>query len=73
MTAVLSAPVETASRLLESCPFHELRRLTVTESDAEVVLTGAVRSYYLKQIAQEVARPALAGRRLRNRLAVIAD
>jgi hypothetical protein len=73
MPAVLSAPIASASRLLQSCPFHELRRLTVTETDAEVVLTGAVRTYYLKQIAQEVARPGLAGRRLRNRLAVIAD
>jgi hypothetical protein len=48
----------------------ELRRLTVTATDAEVVITGRVPSYYFKQLAQEAVRPAAGGRRMVNRVEV---
>jgi hypothetical protein len=54
-------------------PYIDLRELGVTETETEVVLVGVVRSYYLKQMAQELARPALRGRRLRNRLIDLPD
>jgi hypothetical protein len=39
-------------------------------SESEVVITGQVPSYYLKQLAQESVRPTLGRRRLRNRVVV---
>lgn len=58
-----------AATLLRKCAFTELRRLKVNED--EVILAGVVRSYYLKQMAQETVRPILAGRRLLNRVVVL--
>jgi len=73
MTATLPdrpAPIVWA---LRNSVFTELRRLDAIETDGEVVITGVVRSYFLKQIAQETVRPALRGRRLRNRLVVVSE
>jgi hypothetical protein len=70
-TSVLDAPPQAAA-LLRECPVNDLRRLEVIESEFEVVITGIVTSYYLKQMAQETVRPAAAGRRLRNRVLVLA-
>jgi len=44
--------------------------LKAIENEDEVILTGVVRSYYLKQMAQETVRPAVAGRRLHNKVVV---
>ena len=38
--------------VLIASPLPQLRRLVVTESEAEVVITGRVSSYYMKQLAQ---------------------
>ncbi len=70
-----------ATALLESCvdkalresPLTSLRRLRVEETDEEVVLTGTVSSYYLKQMAQETILPVLGRRELLNRVKVIQD
>ncbi len=72
MTATFpnSAPAPAASLLREN-PVNDLRRLEVLESDSEIVISGIVTSYYLKQMAQETVRPALAGRRLRNKVIVL--
>jgi hypothetical protein len=51
----------------------ELRRLVVTANDDEVVITGQVRSYYLKQLAQEALRHTLGDRRLLNLVEVCAS
>jgi hypothetical protein len=59
-----------AITLLRKSDYTELRRLEVIENGKEVILTGVVRSYYLKQMAQETVRPALAGRRLHNKVTV---
>ena len=65
------SPAPVAS-LLRDNPVNDLRRLEVIEDGSEIVITGIVPSYYLKQMAQETVRPALAGRKLRNKVIVLA-
>jgi hypothetical protein len=48
-----------------------LRKLQVEERDLELVLIGAVSSYYLKQLAQETVMPFLGARELKNQVAVV--
>ena len=67
-SSVLSPPEP--AEVLTSSPLPQLRRLVVTVSEGEVVITGQVPSYYLKQLAQEAIRPALGRRRLLNRVEV---
>ena len=55
---------------LTSSPLGQLRRLVVTVDDTQVVITGQVSSYYLKQMAQETVRPVLGTRTLHNRVEV---
>jgi len=65
MTAcTLLAPEPTA--VLTSSPLPQLRRLLVTATDHEVVITGRVTSYYMKQLAQESIRSSVGNRRLLN-------
>jgi hypothetical protein len=71
MTATLLEPPARAALLLRDNPVNDLRRLDVTESESELVISGIVSSYYLKQMAQEAVRPALNGRKLRNRVIVL--
>ena len=71
MTATLLEPPARAAALLRDCPVNDLRCLEVTESDLEIVITGIVSSYYLKQMAQETLRPVLGARKLRNRVIVL--
>jgi hypothetical protein len=47
-----------------------LRGLLVVESDSEIVISGTLPTYYLKQLAQETLRPVLAGRKFINRIFV---
>ncbi len=68
-TAVLNPPCP--ERTLSASPLPELRRLVVTTTEDEVVITGRVSSYYLKQLAQESIRGTVGGRRLLNRVAVV--
>jgi hypothetical protein len=56
---------------LRQSPIPALRNIQVEETDTEIVLQGSVSSYYLKQLAQETVMPALAGRELMNRVAVV--
>jgi hypothetical protein len=58
------------AELLTSSPLWQLRRLIVTANDTEVVITGQVSSYYLKQLAQETVRPTLGDRTLLNHVEV---
>jgi hypothetical protein len=55
---------------LTSSPLGQLRRLVVTADATQVVITGQVSSYYLKQMAQETVRPVLGDRTLLNRVVV---
>jgi hypothetical protein len=59
-----------AAEVLGQSPQPLLRRLSVHETDKEIVISGQVPSYYLKQLAQETVRPMLGERRLRNRVEV---
>ena len=52
--------------VLSISPLPQLRRLVVTVSEEEIVITGRVSSYYLKQLAQEALRSTLGERRLLN-------
>jgi tRNA A37 methylthiotransferase MiaB len=56
----------TPSEILTGSALPQLRRLVVTVSEEEVVITGCVSSFYLKQLAQEAIRTSLGERRLRN-------
>jgi hypothetical protein len=48
----------------------QLRGLVVALTVEELVITGTVSSFYLKQLAQEAVRPFLGTRRLINRVQV---
>ena len=69
-TAVLIAE---PSDILTTSPLPQLRRLVVTVSDAEVVITGRVPSFYFKQLAQETLKPTIGRRRILNRVEVCAS
>jgi len=62
-----------AAQVLRSSPLPVLRKLAVEETDREVVISGSVNSYYLKQLAQETVLPVIGGRRLLNRVQVERD
>jgi hypothetical protein len=56
--------------VLTASPLPQLRRLVVTATDEEIVITGRVSSYYMKQLAQEALRTAIGDRRLLNQVEV---
>jgi hypothetical protein len=64
------AQVRPHQALLHS-PIPAIRRLRAEESELEVVLTGSVASYYLKQLAQETIMPVLGQRLLKNQVKVV--
>lgn len=66
--AVLLPPAP--AEALSCHPVPQLRRLVVTETEAEVVITGRVATFYQKQLAQEAVRGAVGGRRLLNQVEV---
>jgi hypothetical protein len=70
----MSSPTLTrvrAEQVLRQSGLPALRQLCVEETDAEVVITGSVSSYYLKQLAQETVMPVLGERDLVNRVLVV--
>ena len=71
MTADLLEAPGRAAALLRDNPVNDLRRLEVIETDHELIITGIVTSYYLKQMAQEAIMPLLDGRALVNRVLVV--
>lgn len=60
-----------AEQVLRESYLPALRKLSVEENDAKVVISGAVSSYYLKQLAQETVMPVLGQRELLNRVLVV--
>lgn len=70
MTTSTMPPPPEPGAVLTASPLPQLRRLVVTVSGDEVVITGRVTSYYLKQLAQEALRPAVGRRKLLNRVEV---
>ena len=69
--ATSSSSTLRAAEALQQSPIPALRKLAVRETEADVVLSGCVSSYYLKQLAQETVVPYLAGRELINRVVVL--
>jgi hypothetical protein len=66
-----SPPRPRAEQALQQSYLPALRKLCVEENDAKVVISGAVASYYLKQLAQETVMPVLGERELLNRVLVV--
>ena len=65
------ALAERIERRLRATGYGALREIEVTIHDGNVILGGRVPSYYLKLIAQAIARSVIRGRyRLRNDLGV---
>lgn len=67
-------PQEIARRVSETLAkssVRELRQIHVDERDEALELTGTVRSFYHKQLAQETVRSVAEGRPLINRLEVV--
>lgn len=56
--------------ILRQSPIPALRNLRVEESDSEVIISGLVASYYLKQLAQETVLPHIGQRALVNHVKV---
>ena len=61
---------ESALAVLASNSVAELRFLRVDEDADEIHLSGRVRTFYHKQLAQEAMRPIADGRRVINRVTV---
>ena len=59
-----------AIEALAQTGISELRRLRVDTADNKLTLTGAVGSYYHKQLAQETVRSAAGGTPVENNVAV---
>ncbi len=62
-----------AAHALTSSPLGQLRRLVVVANAHQIIITGQVSSYYLKQMAQETVRPLLGSRTLLNHVEVCSD
>jgi hypothetical protein len=71
--ATLTLEQSPAQLALRQSPIPALRKLALDETETAVVIRGSVASYYLKQLAQETVMPALRGRALLNRVAVVRD
>jgi hypothetical protein len=70
MMDLSTAQGEQAAQALRQSNIPALRRLVVVGSASQLVLTGRVPSYYIKQLAQEAILPHLGGRELVNRVVV---
>jgi hypothetical protein len=69
MSAIVPLSSRAASALRKSS-HPALRRLAVEETDTQVVITGRVSSWYLKQLAQETIMPVRGPRDVVNRVLV---
>jgi hypothetical protein len=65
----------TVKRALGKCPVFAVRQLDVQTQDGALVIVGNVRTYYHKQMAQEVVRSvmrdAVGHARILNRVEVV--
>lgn len=71
MSQVASALSNAANMLRHSC-HPALRYLLVEETDSAIVIRGKVKSYYLKQLAQESLMAVRGPRQLVNQVVVSA-
>ena len=56
--------------LLANSPLSEVRRIRVEQEGNRVTLSGRVRSFYAKQVAQETIRRELTGLQIVNSVSV---
>ncbi|MCG8648430.1 MAG: BON domain-containing protein [Pirellulales bacterium] len=61
---------EAATAELANSSVSELRALRVDGTETELQLSGTVRSFYHKQLAQETVRSVAAGMQVVNRVSV---
>ncbi len=61
---------QAASDVLANSSVRELRQLRVDRTAGQLQLSGRVRSYYHKQLAQETVRSVAGGMRMVNRVHV---
>lgn len=59
-----------AQMALSSSPIYELRDLQVEQREGTLLISGAVSSYYHKQLAQEVVRSVCEGIEVNNSILV---
>lgn len=71
--ALSSLPRLRAEQALRQSSIPALRKLQVEETATEVILSGCVSSYYLKQMAQETVMSVLGGLVLLNQITVVRD
>ncbi len=64
------AIAKAASLVLASSSVRDLRKIRVDRSDNQIELSGTVRSFYHKQLAQEVIRTVASGMQVINRVDV---
>ena len=64
-------PTSPIHDLLRRSSFQAIRRLQVEEDEQDIILSGTLPSYHLKQLAQEMILPLLGRRKLRNCVVVI--
>ena len=69
MTPTAALPARPLKSLQPNC-HPALRLLRVQETDEEIIISGRVSSYYLKQLAQETLMPARGARELINMVTV---
>lgn len=60
-------------RALASCGYRDLSAIGCKVADATVTLYGAVSSFHLKQLAQEIALRACPGNAACNRIHVVGE
>ncbi len=68
-----SASLSQVEQALRYSPIPALRELSVAENDREVLISGAVTTYYLKQLAQETVLPLIGDRELLNQVQVVRE
>ncbi len=61
---------QAATEVLANSPINELRQLRVDGTDDGITLSGHVRSFYHKQVAQESIRSVANGAQVVNLVAV---
>jgi len=63
-------PLRQLRTALQDCGYPELCSVECCVEEGNVVITGRVSSFYLKQLAQETVLRTVRGSRVRNRLLV---
>lgn len=70
MIQTLERPFTVAKNRLSESPITELRELVIEEDGECLLISGCVRSFYHKQLAQETVRQFADGRTVLNQVHV---